>query len=203
MSDFKKPTPCLSIKPNAGVSLVELMIVVGILGIVFFMTATGVNLITNGAKQKSVLETQRDAQIALYGITRDIRNCADIVSISSDTLTLLIVDTMGGYDPENSPGMFDRTGTLTFKFNAEGNGQKSYLSRTLDFPSFSIHQEQKLLVGLLEQPSEGGYHIFKKNPSLGPDATGDEVRIEIRVTPPFGDSKKRVYRTQVMKRASN
>jgi prepilin-type N-terminal cleavage/methylation domain-containing protein len=187
---------------SKGVTLIEVMIVVGLIGIVVVFVRGLLGYLNTIFFQTSAVTLQREAEVILYDISREVRNAKSIVNISSGSLVLRTVNGQLGYDSATSPIFLPvNLGTVTYQFVDATPG---YLSRVREFPGQRI--EKKYLKGLLIKP-EGEHYMFRPmglgiDPwSLSPPFDGVDVNLEIKV--PAGRDPFKSYKTQVRKRTQS
>jgi prepilin-type N-terminal cleavage/methylation domain-containing protein len=180
----------VKIARNPGVTLVELMMVVALMGLVALMARTGLKIANDAANQQSLSVTSQQAQTALYGIVRDVRNARRIVSISSDTLVLEMFDNRLGY---GSDSLFDPTtfGTATYSYQTDATG--GCVRRVLTFPSHS--DQRDMLKNLIIPPTSTDF-IFQAYD--GGALASNIVNIALRVKPPVGNSAVHDYQALAM-----
>src|SRR5258708_15860047 len=89
-------------RTNQGVTFIEMIVALAIFTTVVALGVGGANLMKGLQKQWSLLQIQREAQLDLYNISRDIRNARSILSISTDTLVLQAYNTRLGFDSATS-----------------------------------------------------------------------------------------------------
>ncbi len=173
-----------------GVTLVEVIVVVLVIGIVSFMTSVCVRLLNETHRQAAFVQVERDAQIALYNIAKDVRNAQEIVEISSTTLQLRTYDLANGYSVIQNFNLFSpaNRGTISYDFQPAAGG--AYVRRRVQFPS--RNQETKLLKNMLLTPSTVDY-IFQ---SPGGACPCERVKIALRLNPGYLRRSPRVYVTE-------
>jgi prepilin-type N-terminal cleavage/methylation domain-containing protein len=192
-----------------GVTLTEMMVAIAIMGLTFGLAKMGVDWMVALGRQRILLNAQWTGQVTLYEITRNIRNCSQIVNISSGSLTLAVfrpADTGGWSDPAFV--VTRATGTLVYSY-VQADGE-TFLQRSYTFPdpTFAgpeanaplITRSTKLLVNMLEPPV-GSMYMFA--PYLSAD---QNVEVVIRIRPTYWSAEKYgkpiEYRTISMKRTS-
>ena len=74
-----------SFKYRQGVTLLEMILAVAILGIVAFLGTLVIQFLNNAGQEKIISEADREAQIVLYQISKDVRNAEAIVQINDKT----------------------------------------------------------------------------------------------------------------------
>lgn len=188
-----------SFRPNRrGVSLTEVLIVMVVLGILIGLVKIGMDYLGSVFRMGSNIEVEREAHVALYQISRDIRNSSSIVDIQPDKLVLRVFDYRKGFDTADT--LFFKNvniGTITYQFKHAGG--KTYLNRRVKFTDFQ--QDRKILVDAFKEPDADNY-IFK--PGGGVTAPPyDSVEIVFRVSSPSKWGRNRVYTIEAMKRAFN
>lgn len=187
---------------KAGVTIVEVLIVVLIIGAVYMMTALGVRLISNLHRQGTEMEVEREAQVVLYNLTKEIRASKYIISVSSDVISLRAHDLRNGYDSGVNPAMFwDSTmGTITYRHVTDG--QSSSLQRTVEFPGGGTRTES-FLKNIISTSATGADFIFL---NIDPQTTSCpcyEVQIRFQMNRGwFKDKNPRQYDTQVTVRST-
>jgi prepilin-type N-terminal cleavage/methylation domain-containing protein len=193
-----------------GVSLVEMLIVVAILGIGIFMVRVVADLINGFFQNSATAQVQREVQTTLFTITKDIRNCTDILWVSSDTLRLRMIDTRSGYDTTVNTNLFNTAfmSTMTYQYRQE-NGE-SYIQRTIALPG-AAPDEKKLMKNLLVAPQWPDY-VFNGcsesdflNQNQCPPNTGmaNPRGVDIRLTVSFLfiRNSQRTYTVRSMRRS--
>lgn len=140
-----------------GTTLVELVIVAAILSVSLLLARVVVNLLSGLFLNASLVRTQQELQVTLYNITKEVRNCSDIVYASTGTLQLKVFNTRDGFRFADNPLLFnpDQLGTLTYQFVKEESG-RNYLRKTLEFPGYAA-DEDRLLSDVLMEPDETNY----------------------------------------------
>lgn len=191
---------------HRGITLTECIIAVGILAMVMGMAKMGVDWMVAVGRQRVLSNAQWSGQVALYEITRSIRNCKRIVLIAPGRLELEVYrpQEVGGFsDPKKV--VEEDPGNLVYEFVR--NGKDTFLKRTYTFPvagGGTASRESKLLVNMLEEPV-GALWMFK---AFGVDVPGsyEAVEILVRLRPAFWGKEKHAnpieYRSISMKRTS-
>lgn len=138
-------------KKNQGITLVEVLVSIAILGTLVLLGRVGVQLVNNMLQASAMSKVQQEAQSILYSISKDVRNSTRIVSASSTTLVLNMINTSNGFDVTANPTLFDNinVSTLTYTFVADASG--SHLLKTLRRNNVYVVQE-KLLRNMLIPP---------------------------------------------------
>lgn len=208
---------------SKGLTAVEMIVVVGILGTAIFLTRVGMSFFNGLLKQQSLLETQRQTQTIIYNIGREVRMAEKILELKGNPdpafLQMAVRDTgTFGYPTFNPKGEItaearDRMsklfspiaiGTVTYQFRDVGN--ETYLERKAEYrrnlanPNDDVVHIDKLLVNLIENPSTPGaeYDIFSGD-------INTKVRLEFHLRPPFlaKSAEPRVYVMEAMRRRSH
>jgi prepilin-type N-terminal cleavage/methylation domain-containing protein len=191
----------MAAKSSKGVTLAELMVVVAILVVAVSLTKLGVDWMVSIGRQRVLLEAQWKAQVSLYEITRNVRNCKQIVAISPGRLELAV------FRPRETDGFSNpafvvtaATGTLIYEFKTDGS--LTFLEKTYTTPAATLVSRE--LVNVLEAPSADLW-MFK---AYGIDEPGkyEAVEVMIRLRPAFYSKEKYdkpiEYRTVSMKRTA-
>lgn len=188
---------------GAGITLIELVIGMAILGTTILMVRMGIGFLMTIFTQTASVQSQRDAEIVLYDIAKEVRNAKAILAISSGTLTLRSLDTSLGYDSDTSP-IFSEVNIGSTTYQYVNDGTATYLKRTKSFGG--INQEKPFLKGVLLEPG-ADHFLFRPMssfPGVDPwnlQAPYDGVEIMLEVAIPGSESKPKVFRTQVIKRS--
>lgn len=186
---------------KAGVTIAEVLIVILIIGAVYMMTALGVRLISNLHRQGTEMEVEREAQVVLYNLTKEIRASKYIISVSSDVIKLRSHDLRNGYDSDVNPAMFlDSTmGTITYRHVTDG--QSSSLQRTVEYTG--VTRTESFLKNIISTSATGADFIFL---NIDPQTTSCpcyEVQIRFQMNRGwFKDKNPRQYDTQVTVRST-
>lgn len=195
-----------------GMTLVEVLIVLAILGVSIFIVRVVVDLLTGLFQSSATVVAQRDVQQVLYEITKDIRNAKDIIFASSGTLILEMYDAHGQYRLVDNPTLFQSSnvGRLTYRY--EKVGDESYLKRISDFPSRGL-DEKKWLRNMLVEPDMNDYLFnacteldFMTGTRCPPNSlpSGDDiVAVDVRLTvsPLYIKNSSVTYTSSVMRRS--
>lgn len=182
---------CIS---QRAVTLVEVLIAIGFLGILAMIGSMSLRVIQQGSGQAKVLEQDRDAQMAIDQIRRAIHNCDSLIGVSTTTLVLRIYDFRQGFDVRTSPSLFVAQGTMTFQYIHEGT--TSFLERVTKFPD--IEQRAKIFRdGLL--PPDATHPLFTPYPSAE-NPTGAQILFRLR--PTLGRKTVATFSTRVGRRSS-
>jgi hypothetical protein len=200
-------------KYRKGVSVVEVCMVTAVVVIVVALMKGGIEYIGGFSKQRELMQVQRDEQITLYQVARDVRNSVGIVDLSTYTLVLLVNDNRRGYDVDKSPDFFKEIhiGTVTYQYNSDSSG--SYLLRKAEFNNVdnsgnvtSVYKvERKLIENLLqpEDPSTPGIdQMFKPFPE-GTSAPFRGVTVVFRFGGNFLNRTPKTYKVDVLMRSMN
>jgi len=186
---------------SRGVTLIELSITLAMIGGAIMLMAAGVRFVNNLLRQRTVLELQREGQLALYEITRDVRNANSILDVSTQTPHRLVLSSFNfrlGYDI-NTSQIFEptRVGTITYTFREVTSPPESYLERKVEFDNVVV-EDKKLLKNLLqpEDPSTPGPdYIFTQIPP-GALPKYDTVEIALRLGAGFLRQTPKTYKAQ-------
>lgn len=140
---------------SKGTTLTEVAVTVAILGVTALMVGMGSHLINNAIRGRLQMEAQKQGQLVLFYMTKDVRNAFDIVHLSSDTLQLAMRDTVKGYDIETNPTLFsdaaaDRV-VITYKYESKPN--ENYLQKTV-MRGATLLTHQNYLKNMLLRPDE-------------------------------------------------
>lgn len=195
-----------------GVSLVEIIIVLAILGVGIFMVKVVADLVNGFFQNSATAQVQRDVQNTLFNITKDIRNCTRILWVSSDTLRMQMIDTRNGYDTSNplAANLFDPAFMSTMTYRYVQNNGESYIQRTIEIPG-ALPDEKLLMKNLLVVPVTPDYvfngcdevAFLNQNqcpPNLGM-ANPRGVDIRLSVSPLFIRNSQRTYTARAMRRS--
>ncbi len=156
------------------------------------LTRISLKLVNWGVFQGSLNQIETDAQIEMYSLSRNIRNCQEIVSVSSDTLVLRTFNFASyGYSDPNLVDS-DNLGIITYQYRADTKG----LERRTQFPS--SNQTSTSLKNVLMPPSDAT-PIFKGGPA--PDPPYDYVEVILQVAPSFRKELPLTFRRTTMKRS--
>src|ERR1044071_5367633 len=185
-----------TLKKSSGITLVEILIAVAILGTVAAMGTVAIRVVNSFWEQNSSLEVYRDTEVNLYQIARDVRNANSIIIVEPRLLKLSMFDFSRGFD--SNGGIFDgvNIGTVTYQF-VEDAGE-SYLRRTKEFNG-EITEDKELLKNTL-QPKDPETGV--ENPIFSQTSIeGDVVEIVFQVGLGLNKTKPRTYRVQSMIRS--
>ncbi len=133
-----------------GVTLMEVMMVVGILGIASTMIIAGINFINSMVRQRTSMEIQNQAQAVLYLMTRDVRNADFIINMSSNPpyqLDLRTYDFTYGYDKRKNPRLFEPDNMITISYvyhSPDGSDPQNYLLRRVIKDSKELDKKKYL-----------------------------------------------------------
>lgn len=181
--------------------MTEVVVAVGLLAIAAPLAKLGFDWLNSIARQRVMLTAQWQGQVALYDITRSVRNAEAIVSISSSTLVLRVLQPgqMGTFD---AAALFDDVNGATMTFSWVTGGGGNYLSKTLQTPTKTT--ETKLLRNMIQNPVGNSYlfHPYPPNDTSG--GPYDAVEIVLRLWPAFmktGQDQPIEYRSISMRRA--
>jgi prepilin-type N-terminal cleavage/methylation domain-containing protein len=187
-------------RPQRGVTLTELVVVVAIMGIAATMGKLGFDWLNALARQRMLLDTQWQAQVVLYEITRTVRNADTIVSVSSDTLRLWVyrpsMDGGAGFRGEN---IFEEVNRATMTYQYVDNGNERYLRRFME--SRWGNSDQKLLVNAVVPPL-GDDWMFHGYPFEEPGPNYQAVQIVLRLAPRYMRENERLEFQSVSMRRS-
>ena len=179
---------------NTGITLLEIMVVVGILALATFLTNIIINVLADLYIQKSYVSGQQEIQSVLYNMAKEVRNSRSIVGISSDTLVLQSFNTENGYKPDQILNVVN-IGTITYRFVASET--PTYLKRTVE--RNGIQQEKKLLIKVLRTPDTTNYIFGLFPPNEIQPYEG--VSIALHLETGFRKDSNRTYRLDVLKRS--
>ncbi len=185
-------------KKAKGVTIVEVLISVAILGGVVAMSTLGIKMLNLFNRQRILAETETEAQRLMYMIERDIRN-SYVYAISY-------------IDPADPEGGGNGITLQTQEFLADGTTYDQNLGTLLNMPEASITYQylgsagKEYLKRRLSKGNEDTEQRFLTNaldlssPIFKPMVGYEGVRIELNLTPAYrkGNSKK-TYSTSVMK----
>src|SRR5262249_43933825 len=104
-------------KSSAGVTLLEVMIVALILGIVGMLTVIGAKFLSQLNRQGVQVDIDRQAQVLLEEITREVRVSRSLIAVSSSTLKFSVYNISKGYDSGTNTDLFNaaQIGTVTYQ----------------------------------------------------------------------------------------
>lgn len=187
-----------------------MIVAIAILGTAFALAKLGVDWMVALGRQKILLEAQWNAQVTLYEITREVRNCKQIVDISSSSLTLSVFRPREIPDGFAHPELVVAAATGTVVYDYVSNGTESYLRRSYTYPDPNVPgatatRQTKLLVNMLEPPVNDMW-MFQPYGSTVPGSY-EAVEIRIRLRHPSSTSGPTYwspieYRTISMKRTA-
>jgi prepilin-type N-terminal cleavage/methylation domain-containing protein len=183
-----------------GVTLIEVLVVVAVLGSVLAIMSGGTNLLNAFLHQWSWVENQRQAQLQLYSVTKDIRNSIEIVNVSSMTSTLVLrtYDFRRSYDSADAANIFNvEPGTITYQYSGL-TSTDTYLSRSTQFPG-DPQYTKRLLRNLLLPPGTA-YAMFSPYP-VGATAPYDAVEVTLVMGRGFLSASPRRYEAIALKRS--
>lgn len=143
---------------HKGVTIIEMLVAVAILGTVALLGRVGVQLVNNMMQASAVSKVQQEAQLVLYSVTKDVRNSVRIVSASSTTLVLNLVNTSQGFDVTQNPNLFADVNISTLTYNFVSVGGETYLQKTLQRNGITA-DDKKMLRNVLISPSNT-HHLF-------------------------------------------
>lgn len=210
MDRFKKK------KTHSGVTLIEILVVVAILGVAIFLLKVVVNVVTGFAQNSASVQIQRDVQGVLYDINRDVRNCKTIVKASTDTIQMRMVNTRLGYSATVNPNLFDNVNLATMTYQYIDTGVDSYIKRTIQYPGLAT-DEKILLKNVLVKPVAPDYifngcdigntSAFLNQPLVPISPTGEYVNprgvdVRLRVSPLFVKNSSKLYSARAMRRSN-
>ncbi len=189
-------------KNQSGVSLVELMASVAILGATLVLVGTSFRLVRDAQKQWQILLVHREAQRTLYGMMREVRNSQYLISVSSNTLSLRSFDLAKlGYDTAvpwnlsfyNSVNI----GTITYQYDVNHPQQ---ITRTETFPGRT--HTTTLLQNMLMAPTPAypNYVFFQPFPDTT-DAHPLGVHIQLYMGNGWLSTAPHFYESYVMSRS--
>jgi hypothetical protein len=161
----------------------------------------GVKLISHLHRQGTEMEVEREAQIVLYNLTKEIRSAKFVVSVSSDVLKLRVHDLRDGYDSNTNLAMFSDTAFGTITYRHITNGQTSALQRTVEYPG--INRSEQFLKNIISTSATGNDYIFL---NIDPFSTGCpcyQVQVRFQMNRGwFKDGNPRQYDSQVTVRST-
>ncbi len=154
-----------------GVTLTELMIATSVFSIVSFLGVVGLKSMNNFFRQKVSIESERDAQLVLYQIARDVRNSQSISQINQLTgspvfattppvavvpanehrLVLKSFDYSGTHDIRVKSDLFSAANEITITYEYK-NTEGGYLERSHQLGG--VTSTKKLLKGSLKFDTE-------------------------------------------------
>ena len=192
----------------------EIIIVLAIIGVSMFVVRVVVNLLDGFFQSSATTEAQRDVQSTLYNITKDIRNCQEIVDASGSRLQLKMYNTKPGYRVmDQNTTLFNPNTYLTLTYEYEKVGNESYLKRTLTYPPTTTTPPdvKKLLRNILVEPTPADYLFMACTPAefaLGGRCTPgtasapfNAVDIRLSVSPLYVRHSASSYVSRVMRRS--
>lgn len=191
-----------------GLTLVEILITVAIIGIVFSMSAAAIRFVNTISREKLLIEGQRDAEVLLYDITKEVRDAKKIVAVSSGTLTLQIYNLTAGYDINaNNFANPNNLETLIYEYRLDRGvpviNRRRYASTA---SGGGLRDSKFFLRNLIEpdDPSTSGTleRIFTPAPDPTITEDFDLVNVTLRIRPRAFEAVPRIFQGQVMVRAS-
>jgi prepilin-type N-terminal cleavage/methylation domain-containing protein len=190
---------------SLGFTLTEVMITAAIIGVVFMASTTIIRIMNNASKEKVLVESQRDVEVLLYQMVRDVRDAARIVEISTNTpkhVTLSVYNVRGGYDVNTNPfWLTNNLLTLTYTYGSDSTG--TYIERKITNAGGAVLERRKFLPNLVQPdaPSTPDEHVFQPVPFQDLfTGTYDTVQFELRIHPK--NNPIRIYKVQAMTRAA-
>lgn len=197
-------------KFRRGVTLIEMIIAVAILGVAALFARIGVDILNVLFQSSARVNVQRDTQLVLYSMNKEIRNCKQIIGFTHDTLQLEVFDTRTGFNTQQNPGLFNPVNLGTTTYQYVNNGSESYLRKQTEFGGMVV-DDTKLLRNMLLQPDATSYIFnacdsFESPPCLPPwDLNAakppyESVEVWLRVSPSFIKGVNTNYVAQAMKR---
>jgi len=159
--------------PYLGISTIEVMVVIAIIGAFALFSNPGMRLIVYIGQQGSRAQIGADAEIVLYNIIREVRNANSIDEVTPGRLRLTTFNFQNGYD---SSALFAQEGTIIYEYDAIGR----YLKRTVDFGGGI--QEKKIFKDMIVTPTAANY-IFKADDAT-PGAIIKSVNLALRLSSP-------------------
>jgi prepilin-type N-terminal cleavage/methylation domain-containing protein len=199
---------------NRGITLIELLVVMVILVAATTLGRVGFNVMQGIMQSSAMSKTQREAQVILYDITKEIRNCSKIKSLSYDRLVLNVFNTRDGFNVEQNNTLFTEAfiGTTTYQFVSSNS--ESYLRKTTIINNVT-REDKKLLKNLLLTPNATNY-IFNacaataSPPCPKPWEQGaysepiiESLEIWLRMSPLYVKGSESNYVAQSMKRTKS
>jgi len=182
-----------------GVTLTEVVITVGLLTIAIPMLKLGMDWVNSISRQRVMMNAQWQAQVALYDLTRAVRNAESIVSVSSSTLVLRVLQpSEQGF---TNALLFADVNRATMTFTFVNSGQGTHLLRRLESPTKT--SDSKVLANMLVNPV-GSSYMFHPYPPADTEPPFDAVEIVLRLWPSFmktGRDNVIEYRSISMRRA--
>jgi hypothetical protein len=193
---------------KSGVSFVEMIIVVTITAGVIALSRVVVNMFNGFFQNSETAQVQRDVQLTLYNITKEIRNSPNIISAGGGQLQFNIFNTKLGY---TNPNLFNSANLGTMTYQYERNGNSSHLRQTIQLPGQPV-EEHLLLKNVLQEPDLTNY-LFNACTLAGamsgdrcpPNGVPPSTRIEavdvrLTVSPLYVKDSKATYSNLVMRR---
>lgn len=195
-------------RSSRGVTIIEMTIIIGIIGIVFFLTSTVIRFMNNVSRERISFESQRNVEIILNQVARDIRNSQQIATITATTLELRVFDLALGYDV-NRPGndFWNPAKIQWLIYSYESDAKGTFLRKQLLAPNKTTLIEEKQYLRNLLEPDDPATtstveRIFSPIPA---SATGNfnTVQIDFRVKPPAYNIPAKFFRTEAMIRRTS
>lgn len=199
---------------NRGVTIVELMIALAVVGITVVLGATGVKFVNGLSRQKVISESDRDAQLVLYQIARDIRSCESIYQINNQFKSVVFTGTppavnisvdqqrliLNGFDYSQThdirvnPNLFTPSLngiTISYEYKTAGSG---YLERTYRVGTTTTTKQQ-FLAGALK-PDSTTNAIFRPANEVS-NSSFTAVEVFFRIQPAIVKNDAKIYSTVV------
>jgi hypothetical protein len=182
---------------QAGVTLAEVIIMVLLLGVLAMLTNVALKILNGLQREGSRIQTNRDAGIYLYEMSKEIRNAKSILYISSDTLKFTTYDFSEGFDwkDPNDPGspgtstvLFKPTRTSTITYTCVLDAGVPVLQREETKP-LGVDRKTSNFRGIILMPDPFALpdpkltYIFQ--PQIGASAPYSFVSIHLRLAPGF------------------
>jgi type II secretory pathway pseudopilin PulG len=195
-------------KDESGITLIEAMVSVAVVAMVIALGIVGVKFLNNIMRENAGAQIQREAQLTLFQITRDIRNAHSVVLVSTEVPNTLILNSINfrlGYDVDKGD-IFNplNIGTITYQF--VDNPAGSYLLRRTDFNRLDAGGnvasidvvERKILRDLL-LPDDPATPIIDAifEPTVAKDLTAP-IQITFRLGNGYFRNNPKVYKSQSM-----
>ena len=206
-------------KRPTGFSLTEMIVAVAVLSVLVVFLVTSFRFINKLSRQAVYLKFEKEAQVHIYEITREVKNAREIVRVTPTSLIIRAFNEKLGpnpYDPAESPLFEDvNVGTITYQYRETSEG--SFIEKTIYFPAvssvgFSASTSTKKILrnfladpGINEDEPGKSYEIFRPFRLSGTSGdTGDviekAVEVRFRLEKGFFKEDPKEFSARAMKR---
>jgi prepilin-type N-terminal cleavage/methylation domain-containing protein len=177
---------------DRGITLVEILIVVLIISIVFALAGTAIRMLNSFSRQQIALESQREVEIVLYQLVRNVRNCARIEDVTNTKLVLQVYDLTNGYDINDPPTNLFYNNTQTVTYEAIQDGDQSFLLYTREVGG-TVVDSKRFLKNLIATSS-----VFFVPVPAGATSNYEGVLVSFEIKPNKFKIPARTYQAQGM-----